>query len=193
MLRSWVNTPRVAWCVENKNIFFYSEKMLLAYYSPGVVIVKDMHQFWQKMGWATFWAIFRKLVWSPCFVVHMSFLWLSEEPITSVTQHLASSACQFFKNFSQHRMGANVKKVHTYIDSAAKPIIDGAVVLLSKETRHHVWINWSKPRPWFLTGKRTGFVSGITRWSTYTEVADIYLEATNVSDSSSHLPKLFGF
>jgi hypothetical protein len=27
--------------------------------------VQIMHYFWQKMGWATFWAIFYKLIWSP--------------------------------------------------------------------------------------------------------------------------------
>jgi hypothetical protein len=26
---------------------------------------KFKNKFWQKMGWATFWAIFHKLIWSP--------------------------------------------------------------------------------------------------------------------------------
>jgi hypothetical protein len=27
---------------------------------------KVLYSFWQKMGLATFWAIFQKLTWSPC-------------------------------------------------------------------------------------------------------------------------------
>jgi hypothetical protein len=25
-----------------------------------------VYSFWQRMRWATFWAIFHKLIWSPC-------------------------------------------------------------------------------------------------------------------------------
>jgi hypothetical protein len=32
---------------------------------PHLFTVKVMHLFWPKMGWATFWALFHKLIWSP--------------------------------------------------------------------------------------------------------------------------------
>jgi hypothetical protein len=32
---------------------------------PTCCTVKGMHSFWQKMGWATSWSIFNRLIWSP--------------------------------------------------------------------------------------------------------------------------------
>jgi hypothetical protein len=47
--------------------------------------VKVIQSIWQKLGWATFWVIFHKLIWTHCFLLpsycaNDPMLWATVQP-----------------------------------------------------------------------------------------------------------------